>query len=131
MPKWCNDLLRVYPMTWVEQFKQEDFEQFYNEFQGESDRACAILGAVILDEQLRALLEAFCIDDSGAVAKLFKGPAAPLATFSSRTSAAYALGLVPRSERRDLDLIRHIRNAFAHQLHGLSFESDEIKSRCT
>ena len=47
-------------MASVEQFK--DFEQFYNEFQGESDRACAILGAVILDERLRALLEALRLD---------------------------------------------------------------------
>lgn len=117
-------------MACIKDFQHEDFNRFYEEFQNESDRACALLGAAFLDEQLRAILEAFCVDDRRAMIKLFEGGTAPLGTFSSRISAAYALGFLARTERRDLDLVRGIRNKFAHQLHGLTFESEEIKSQC-
>ena len=114
----------------ADQAKREQWQEWLEEFQAESDRACAVLGAAFLDEQLRALLEAFLVNDTKRVPDLFEDAAGPLATFSSRISMAYALGFLAPSEVRDLDLIRKIRNEFAHQLHGVSFASATVASRC-
>ncbi len=110
--------------------KREQWQEWMDEFQGESDRACAVLGAAFLDEHLRALLEAFFVDDRKRAAALLQGGSAPLATLASRAALAYALGLLSPSEIHDLQLIRSIRNAFAHQLHGLSFASMRINRWC-
>ncbi len=110
--------------------KREQWQEWMEEFQGESDRACAVLGAAFLDEHLRALLEAFLVDDPNRVQDLFEQAASPLGSFSSRISMSYALGFLAPSEVRDLDLIRKIRNEFAHELHGVSFASPNVTSRC-
>lgn len=116
-------------MASLEQFKHEDFNQFYVEFQSESDRACALLGAAFIDEQLRALLAAFFIDDDELRKRLFSidGPIGP---FGTRIHMAYGLGFLATVDYRDLRQLSKIRNAFAHQLHGLTFESEQIKSSC-
>lgn len=46
-----------------EKLQREDWDGFLKEFQGESDRAAAIVGAAFLDEHLRFLLEEFLVDD--------------------------------------------------------------------
>jgi DNA-binding MltR family transcriptional regulator len=53
-----------------------------------------------------------------------------LSTLSSKIKLLYALGLTTKDGRNDLDLIRKIRNDFAHKLAGSTFNSDTIKDRC-
>lgn len=110
--------------------KREDIVGFMEEFQGESDRAAAVLGAAYLDECLRDLIGSFLIDDSTRVGELLEGPLAPLGSFASRISASYCMGLMSKNEYRDLQIIREIRNRFAHELHGLSFSDAWVKNRC-
>jgi len=100
--------------------QSEDIHGFAREFQNETDRSTAILGAALLDEELRQLLTQFFIDDEEQVNLLIAGDA-PVATFSARTRAAYCLGLIPRTTSDVFVNIREIRNVFAHQLHGLAF----------
>jgi mannitol operon repressor len=109
--------------------KAHDLEGFGEEFRAESDRATAILGAALLDEWLRQLLAGFLVDDSTRVDKLL-GIDRPLGSFSSRSLAAYCLGLVGKDECHDLEIIGRIRNDFAHDLHGLSFSSESVRDRC-
>ncbi|GLS35409.1 hypothetical protein GCM10010869_09970 [Mesorhizobium tianshanense] len=100
------------------------------EFQSESDRACAVLGPAFLDDQLRELLKSFLVDDQ-RVADLFASSMGPLASFSSRIEMAFALGFLAPREVRDLNLIRKVRNEFAHQLAGTSFVSPKVVSWCS
>ena len=88
-----------------------------------------VLGAAFLDEHLRQVLANFVIDDKKATAELLENNG-PLSTFSARTRAAYSLGLINKEERDDLNLIRKIRNRFAHDLHDLTFEDQNIVSWC-
>ena len=111
--------------------KREQWNEFLEEFQAESDRSCAVLGAAFLDEHLRTLLEAFFVDDPRRIADLFDGAATPLSGFAAKTQMAYALGFLSLGEFRDLDLIRKIRNEFAHDLHGVSFATSSVALRCT
>lgn len=110
--------------------KSEDWGGFYEEFQKESDRACAIVGAAFLDEHLRQLIVEFLVDDDKEVEKLVDQTGGGLSSFSSRISAAYCLGLISKKHKNDLNIIRKIRNDFAHRLHGISFEDQRISSQC-
>ncbi len=43
---------------------------------------------------------------------------------------AYALGLIGRKSRRDLDRVRYVRNTFAHSALKVDFGFDEITAMC-
>ena len=96
----------------------DDWNQFYEELQNESPRAAVIIAGAFLESQLRDLLSSFLVDDPKVVGELLgsdKKADRPLSTFSSRTKAAYCLGLISRSIYDDLETIRKIRNKFAHK----------------
>jgi hypothetical protein len=95
--------------------------------QNESDRACAVLGVATVDVFLEGLLQAAMIAD--APAELFKSNGS-CATLSSKIDLAFALGLIPSDDRRDLHLLRKIRNDFAHAVdHELSFVHPRVADR--
>lgn len=60
---------------------------------------------------------------------LVTGTGAP-STFSSRIDVAYMVGQLPVPVRRDLHLIRRIRNDFAHSAFAVTFEQPAIRARC-
>ena len=107
----------------------DQWKEWLEEFRSETDRGCTLLGGAFLDEQLRLLLEGFLVEDQKLCEKLFNG-FGPLSSFSARISVCYGLGFLSPEEFRDLELIRKIRNEFAHELHGLSFSSSTIAQRC-
>jgi hypothetical protein len=103
---------------------------FLKEFQEESDRGAALVGAALLDARLERLLLAHMLP--GKVAgELVNGRNAPLGTFSARINLCYALGLITTAERHDLNLVRSIRNEFAHREHGITFSDDRITGLCS
>lgn len=102
---------------------------FLDEFGAESDRAAAVLGGAYLDDLLAQAIAARLVTGGRRQGgrDLLKGP---LFSFSNRVELSYGLGLIGALEAEDLGTINAIRNAFAHQLHGISFESDQITSLC-
>ncbi len=109
--------------------KSEDLQGFIEEFQKESDRATAILGAALLDEKLLQLLTAFLVNDNKEV-DLLLDIEQPLGSLGARIRMTYCLGLITRTLFEILKLIKNIRNAFAHRLHGLSFADPHIAKDC-
>jgi DNA-binding MltR family transcriptional regulator len=81
-----------------------------------------------LEEQLKQILSAFMVDDAKSD-ELLDGAHAPLSSFSSRITACYALGLISEAEHHDLNLLRKIRNDFAHDIHA-SFDTQSVVDRC-
>jgi hypothetical protein len=55
---------------------------------------------------------------------------APLSSFSARIKLAFSLNLIPDTVYNDLERVRDVRNAFAHQIADLTFASDPIKAIC-
>jgi len=55
----------------------------------------------------------------------------PLSTFDAKIRVAAALGILPGDSRHDLDLIRAIRNRFAHSVLLRTFSDADIKVRCS
>lgn len=103
------------------------FAGFFTGLKGESDRAAAVLGAAFLDALLDKALRKRLLPSLDKNAFENNGP---LATFASRTTITHALGWIDADTKADLDLVRRIRNEFAHDPnHQLSFESQQIKSR--
>ncbi|TAF09286.1 MAG: hypothetical protein EAZ77_05390 [Nostocales cyanobacterium] len=103
--------------------------QFRQALTSESDRGCALFAAAYLDVCLSDLLYVSLVENKNIDKDLFEGTA-PLSNFSSRIKLAYYLGLISRNCRRDLDIVRGIRNDFAHKPEIISFETQSIRDRC-
>lgn len=108
----------------------EYFSDFLDEFQKESDRGAVLVGAALLDSRLERILRSHFIQGKHAN-DLLDGANAPLGTFSSRIKCCFSLGLMTAHERQELEIIRSIRNLFAHQEHGLNFEDTRVKGLCS
>ena len=104
------------------------FHMMFNEQQSTDDRTIAIIAASYLDELLEHILVSFMVDDEKEMKRLvsFDGP---MGTYSSRTTSAYCLGLIPSTVRDDLRTVGKIRNKFAHQLEA-SFDVEPIRAWC-
>ena len=107
--------------------REFDLNAFSTPFRAETDRACAVLGAALLDARLESLYERR-LRDSREELLSSNGP---LGAFSARIRVARALAWISEDVRYDLDQIRSIRNEFAHNFdHELSFATQSIADRC-
>jgi mannitol operon repressor len=98
---------------------------FLAELRTESPRGIAIVAAAVIEDKLGAILKAsFQSKEIGR--KLVDDPRGPLATFSARADLTFALGHISEREYREIDIIRRIRNEFAHNLRA-SFESARLR----
>lgn len=98
-----------------------------DELKKESDRGCALVAAAYLENEVGELLGNFFVKQSAkARAALFEFNG-PVGTFSSKIKMSAALGLMPEEIFKSLDLIRKMRNEFAHLHEPLDFESPKIK----
>ena len=106
-----------------------EFNEWLTLAQKLSQRAAAVIASAYVDQELEKVLRGFFIADERASNELL-GRMRPLADFSARIEAAYALGLISESEYRNLNLIRKIRNEFAHRPGTyVTFETPEIRDR--
>ena len=109
-----------------------DFQQwsgFFDELQSESDRGATILAAVWIENLLELKFKKlFVKSNSKARLKLFDLNG-PFDSFSSKILAAYRLGWIDSDIYHDINLVREIRNKFAHELHGINLESPEFRER--
>ena len=99
------------------------------EFARESDRACVIVAVALLDSALECLLKSRLVACASSNDSLVDGSYAPISTFSARVDLAHRIGLISARFTRDLHLIRKIRNEFAHNITGASFEDASVRSR--
>lgn len=100
---------------------------FLNNFNKESDRGAALSVAAVLEDHLAEIIKSF-LKDSRSSHKLLDGFNAPIGTFSSKILLAHALGLIQDDEFEQIELLRRIRNKFAHTWEHLNLESNSIKS---
>jgi hypothetical protein len=109
----------------------------------QSDRGTAVIGGAYVEDGITELIRAAWRDDEKVQRDVF-GHSGPLGTFNAKTKIAYVSWLIGPHTRDDLDIVRGIRNDFAHllsmnkeprlQLHkeyrSVSFEQDSIRDRC-
>ncbi|RKH61461.1 MltR family transcriptional regulator [Corallococcus llansteffanensis] len=96
--------------------------------EAETDRGCVLVIAAYIDEELEKILRAFFVDDVKIADELL-GTDKPLGTFSSRSKACFALGLITRETYNAIGLLRKTRNEFAHLKEEASLASPPIVNR--
>jgi DNA-binding MltR family transcriptional regulator len=95
------------------------------------DRTTAIMVTSFLEDFLAiAILHKFHVKPTeDQLNELFAGYG-PLASLAGKVAIGYALGAISADGKHDLGIIRKIRNDFAHTMDPLTFDSQEIASRC-
>ena len=106
----------------------KEFLPFLQIHNAESPRGAVLVSASFIESQLHNVLAAFLIENK-ASDQILDGFNAPAGTFSAKIAFNAALGLISEKERRECDLIRRIRNKFAHSVHA-SFDDDAIANIC-
>jgi hypothetical protein len=107
---------------------KREFVEFLALLIKESDRGAVLIAATLIDDLLGQAILAFLVDHK-ETGRLLDGFNAPLGTFASRILAAFALGLLSEEEYRECEIIRKVRNLFAHNIHT-SFEDQKVKDLC-
>lgn len=105
------------------------YNEFVGRFQAETDRAAAVLGGSYLDSFLESALRSVLVTGP-RVDAMFEGAGASLGSFSNKTALAFALGIIAEPMARDIDLVRKVRNHFAHQIWDASFDSAPVSDWC-
>ena len=95
---------------------------------GESERAAVVLGAARLETALEKLICRSMIPHPGGRDNLFD-PERGLSSFLAKIAIAHRLGLIDREVERVLQLIRKIRNCFAHSIESERLSDAEHKNR--
>jgi len=94
----------------------------------ESERAAVILAAARLDVDLERLLKHLLVPHPGGNDPLFDGDRM-LGTFSAKISFAHRLGAIDSGFEHAIQILRKIRNDFAHQLDQEHLSSHRQKGR--
>ena len=115
-------------MTTSETVRLADYNRMADTYRNESDRAAAILATSFVDNTLRRLLLEYMVEHP-KISALFEGDR-PLATFSSRITIAFGLGMLHHDTYTDLHLLRRIRNHFAHSEEAESFSTSPVREWC-
>jgi mannitol operon repressor len=92
----------------------------------ESARGLVLTAVAMIEDLLGQSIRSFLVGGK-ATDKLMEGS---LSSLSARLLAASALGLVSEIEYRDCEIMRKIRNEFAHSVH-VSFDDTKIRDLCT
>ncbi len=94
----------------------------------EGGRGAVLLGAARLDLALEKLLKATMNPHTGGEDNLFD-PDRPLGTFSAKIALCYRLGLIDKQVEHALQMIRKVRNDFAHSFEDASLADHAHRNR--
>src|SRR5439155_15847845 len=94
------------------------------------DQAVALICTAWIERSLeRVILSRMTRLTKSQRADLFVG-LAPLATLTAKIRLAFALKIIGPSAVTDLEIIKDIRNQFAHSFHPLTFQTRAIALAC-
>jgi DNA-binding MltR family transcriptional regulator len=110
-----------------ERYSLEKLNRFMSAIRKQDDQAMVLSLATFLEDTLGRLLLAY-FRSCKATKDLVEGFNAPLGTFGSRIKAVYAFGLVTDDQFKDMEILRKVRNHFAHNWEGVTFERNDIQA---
>ena len=108
----------------------DNFSRLSEQLKAESDRGSVVLAAAWMDDQLTQLLLKFMLPPLSAKEDLIRAGSA-LGDVGTKISLAYRLGLIRPAVFRSLNILRRLRNDFAHLSAPLSLDTDSVKDRVT
>lgn len=108
-----------------------DWDEILEEVHQTSDRTAAIVLASWVERSLeQSIVKMLPRHDDELVSKLLERDGA-LGSFYAKIHLGFALGLYDESVVENLDIIRKVRNAFAHAAIAIHFETQEIIDQVT
>ena len=123
-PKTLKELQKELPSL-------DDIQRIYAEVQLADDYAAAMISSSLMDTMLRYLIAAHLIPmGSDREEKIFGDPFGVLNSFSAKIEMSYAMGLIGPATRGALEIVRKIRNFFAHYASQVKFDSPEVLVEC-
>jgi DNA-binding MltR family transcriptional regulator len=110
---------------------RETLEVLEKELFNTSDRATAVMLGAHVETALEKLLASRMRDNLNSTErnKIF-GFEGPVGTFAAKIIVAYAMNIIGPITYSDLDLIRLLRNEFAHSRQPLNFQTPEVAAVC-
>jgi DNA-binding MltR family transcriptional regulator len=94
------------------------------------DYSIAIIGSGLVEKALEAVILTRFIKPDQHTCVFDYDRNGPLSDLAAKIKIAHALGLFGPNTRDDLEHIRTIRNAFAHSLNLLRFETKQVADVC-
>lgn len=95
------------------------------------DRSTAIVLGAGLEAEIEDELKRRMVDLEVADIEGLFGEGSPLGDFAAKIKIGFAFGVFGPRTRNDLNLIRQIRNAFAHARRPITFTTPEIAKTCS
>jgi DNA-binding MltR family transcriptional regulator len=96
-------------------------------FASGDDHTAAIIAGTIVEARLRQALEKVMVRDAEIEREMFH-PSGPIGDFAAKIRLAFLLGLISKEGLQNLNLIKDVRNRFAHWVEVESFKSSNVKS---
>lgn len=100
------------------------------EIERASDRAVAVLAGSIVETYLTRLVRHHLHDPDGKVWAQRAHPSGPFGSFALKIDLAFMVGLISEEARKDLIVIKDVRNRFAHDLDVSGFDDQSIAAKC-
>jgi len=111
----------------VEEASRDSLNRFMRLVHGQDDHAMVLSVATFIEDTLGRLLLAY-FRNCKATRELIEGFNAPLGSLGTRIKAVYAFGLANDAQFKDMEILRRIRNRFAHNWEGVSLQDNDIKA---
>jgi hypothetical protein len=109
--------------------ESDDEQKAIERLAKDSDRAAAIVAATIVEIGLTKAIQNQFHPDEAIQRNLFR-PSGALGSFGTKIDLAFVLGIYSADARRDLVTMKDVRNAFAHHLDIVDFDSQRIRGLC-
>jgi Mannitol repressor len=105
---------------------EPELEALFQSMQMDGPRGCAVVASAMVEDVLDGAILYRCVNLSKDERSRLFDASGPLSTFSSKIAIAYAFGIIGPKTRHDLNLLREIRNAFAHAMRTITFDTQEV-----
>jgi DNA-binding MltR family transcriptional regulator len=115
----------------MEVFPYGPFKDIFGDRDPKDDRADAILAMAVMEQALEhAIMNCFNRSENETREMIFDGDAALARDLHSKLILVYIVEVIGKETLADLNLMRQIRNVFAHSRAVVNFDSPEICLAC-
>lgn len=104
----------------------DEISAFIEEFKSQTDRGAAIVAAAALDDALAHAIQTRFVSLSNRQTESLFGRMRPLSSFSAKIELGAAIGLYDQNLRGALNMVRDVRNHFAHHIGQTGFNDPSV-----
>ncbi|WP_395341240.1 DUF4145 domain-containing protein [Ningiella sp. W23] len=97
-------------------------KEIWDDVLNNSVRGAVLSAAAAFEVSLERLLKSFLVQGVSSSKNI-----AEKSNFSHKINLCFSLGLITEKEKDDLNTLREIRNAFAHNIFGCDFKNSEVQ----